>query len=395
MAIPLALGYFCSTFSRGKATVRPTFRDWFLWLASRDASRALLAGFAVVLMGVSLSLTLSRSGMLSLAVALIVCSYAAVRRQSGTLGRSAIFGCLMLSPLVIVVWREPMRSSTRFAALDTMSARRAAPDLADQHADDWGFLAGRIGPEHVRRRDVVLPGRRSQPPSPAGAQRLSSVRSRGRRRPDSLAVLAAIIAFALTVRRGSVGKRSDVLDTARCRVRHHRHRRAVARRIQPPDARQRGIVRDAGSHRPASRRAARLLRFRSRLTHRTPPVHWPGGPKSPVTTKMPHVPAGRRCPPAVRAPTFDRHFASCLTAVPPTAFEGRPNWFEHPLWARLSERRTVDSGEQLLAGQGFQGECGACPVCVPLQHDVVESRRHDDGYPRDRRPALSASCSPL
>lgn len=121
MAIPLALGYFCATFSRGAATVRPTVRDWVLWLASREASQAVLVGFAVVLMGLSLMLTLSRSGMLSLAVALIVCGYAALRRQRGALGRWAVVGCLALSSLTIVLWAGTDAIVARFAALDTIA----------------------------------------------------------------------------------------------------------------------------------------------------------------------------------------------------------------------------------------------------------------------------------
>jgi O-antigen ligase len=121
MAIPLALGYFCAAFSRGMATVQPSVRDWFLWLSSPEASKAVQAGFAVILMGLALMLTLSRSGMLSLAVALIVCGYMAVRRQRRALGRSVVFGCLTLSSLLIVLWAGVDAIVARFAALDTMA----------------------------------------------------------------------------------------------------------------------------------------------------------------------------------------------------------------------------------------------------------------------------------
>jgi O-antigen ligase len=121
MTIPLALGYLCAAFSRGMATVQPSVRDWFLWLSSPEASKAVQAGFAVILMGLALMLTLSRSGMLSLAVALIVCGYMAVRRQRGALGRSVVFGCLTLSSLLIVLWAGVDAIVARFAALDTMA----------------------------------------------------------------------------------------------------------------------------------------------------------------------------------------------------------------------------------------------------------------------------------
>jgi hypothetical protein len=121
MAIPLALGYLCATFSRGLGEVRPSLRDWLLWLSSPDASKAVQAGFAVILMGLALMLTLSRSGMFSLAVALIVCGYAAVRRQRGALARSAVFACLMLSSLLVVVWAGVDAIAARLAAVDTVA----------------------------------------------------------------------------------------------------------------------------------------------------------------------------------------------------------------------------------------------------------------------------------
>jgi O-antigen ligase len=118
MAIPLALGYFGAIVSRGAATVRPTVRDWFLWIASREANHAVQAVFAVVVMALALALTLSRSGMLSLALAVLFWGYAAVRRERGILGRSAIIGGLACFLILVVVW----------AGADTIAARFAAPD---------------------------------------------------------------------------------------------------------------------------------------------------------------------------------------------------------------------------------------------------------------------------
>ena len=64
-------------------------RDRLLWLSSRDANRAMQAVFAVVLMALALALTLSRSGMLSLAAALVVCGWAGVRRHRGGIDAAA------------------------------------------------------------------------------------------------------------------------------------------------------------------------------------------------------------------------------------------------------------------------------------------------------------------
>ena len=120
MAIPLVLGYLGAIVSRA-VTVRSTVRDWVIWLSSREANQAVLAGFAVVLMGLSLVLTLSRSGMLSLAVALILWGYVAVRREHGALGRSAIVFGLAFSSILIVAWDGTDTIAARFAAADTVT----------------------------------------------------------------------------------------------------------------------------------------------------------------------------------------------------------------------------------------------------------------------------------
>jgi hypothetical protein len=121
MGIPLALGYFCAIFSQRGASGRRTFRDHVIWLSSREASQAMQAGFAALIMGLSLALTLSRSAMLSLAAALIFCGYAGVRRQNGALGRSIIVGALALLAAVIVFWAGTDAVAARFAAADTVA----------------------------------------------------------------------------------------------------------------------------------------------------------------------------------------------------------------------------------------------------------------------------------
>ena len=75
----------------------------------------------MILMGLALVLTLSRSGMLSLAVALILWGYAAVRREHGALGRSAIVGGLACLSILIVVWAGTDTIAARFLAADTVA----------------------------------------------------------------------------------------------------------------------------------------------------------------------------------------------------------------------------------------------------------------------------------
>jgi O-antigen ligase len=120
MATPLVLGYLCAIISRETRTVRPTLRDWVIWLSSREANQAMLALFAAMLMGLALVLSLSRSGMISLVVALLLCSGFAVRRQQGAIHRSTIVGGLALLSVMVVVWAGTETIAARFAVADTV-----------------------------------------------------------------------------------------------------------------------------------------------------------------------------------------------------------------------------------------------------------------------------------
>ena len=168
MAIPLVLGYLGAIVSRATATVRPTVRDWVLWLSSREASQAVQAGFAVIFMGLALVLTMSRSGMLSLAVALILWGYTAVRRERGALRRSAILGGLTFSSMIIVVLAGTDVIAARFAAADTVAFGGRIPiwrGAWDILQDFW--LTG-SGLNTYGDRHAVLSGhRRTLPPGSA------------------------------------------------------------------------------------------------------------------------------------------------------------------------------------------------------------------------------------
>ena len=142
MAIPLALGGFCAMVNRARVA---GVRDRLLWLSSRDGNRAVQAVFAVVLMALALALTLSRSGMVSLAAALIVCGWAGVRRHRAGTMRPLVVGCVVLALFVAVDWAGFDTVVARFDAADTaaLSGRipiwRGATSMA---ADFWGTGSG-------------------------------------------------------------------------------------------------------------------------------------------------------------------------------------------------------------------------------------------------------------
>jgi len=70
MVMPLAAGYVAGLAERGLRGARARWRDRFLWLSSRDGGRLQLVAFAFLLMGVSVVLTRSRSGLTSLLMAI-------------------------------------------------------------------------------------------------------------------------------------------------------------------------------------------------------------------------------------------------------------------------------------------------------------------------------------
>ena len=142
MAIPLAIGVFCAMVSRARGA---GVRDRLLWLSSRDGNQAVQAVLAVVLMGVALALTLSRSGLVSLVVALVLCGWAGVRRRHGGIARPLVVAFVILALFVAVDWAGLDKVVARFDAADTagLSGRipiwRAATSMA---ADFWGTGSG-------------------------------------------------------------------------------------------------------------------------------------------------------------------------------------------------------------------------------------------------------------
>lgn len=124
LALPVAIGYFCALVARGMRGVRPTLRDRVLWFSSHDASRVILVGLAVAVMGLSLVLTLSRSGIAGLMVSLAVAAWFVARRQGGQSKRAVslgyiaalIAGCVGWAGLDAIVARFSKASTDFFGA---------------------------------------------------------------------------------------------------------------------------------------------------------------------------------------------------------------------------------------------------------------------------------------
>jgi O-antigen ligase len=117
MALPTALGYLLAQADVAFRRVRPGWRYRLLWLSSPEGGRLQIAAFAVVVMGVSLMMTLSRSGVACFALAIAAATIAAVRRQASAGGRIATvigIGLLLVAP---ILWANANISS-RFSKED-------------------------------------------------------------------------------------------------------------------------------------------------------------------------------------------------------------------------------------------------------------------------------------
>lgn len=73
LVLPVTLGLFLGGVDKVLSSRRP-WRDRLLWFSTPEASRLILLGAAVIVMGLSLILTMSRSGITALAGAVLMCA---------------------------------------------------------------------------------------------------------------------------------------------------------------------------------------------------------------------------------------------------------------------------------------------------------------------------------
>ena len=117
MTLPLSLGLLCGGLARAMDGAKPNWRDRLLWFSSADASRLVLLSVAATIMALSLIMTMSRSGMLALAVAVLITAGFVVRKQSS--GRRVVSVVYLVALTVIAVgWAGTDTISARFAQTD-------------------------------------------------------------------------------------------------------------------------------------------------------------------------------------------------------------------------------------------------------------------------------------
>ncbi len=124
MAIPLGFGYFIGLVDRAAATVKRSWHARLIWISTPAGSGLVAVGIALSLMTMSVLFSLSRSGIASLAVALLSLTWWAVRKVGG---RPIIAAYAAALVMVCVGWAGTDRLASRFDELhrDGLGGRAA------------------------------------------------------------------------------------------------------------------------------------------------------------------------------------------------------------------------------------------------------------------------------
>ena len=114
MALPVVLSFLLSKVTRGMHAGVTTWRDRVLWLGSPAASGQLLTGVSAMVMGLSLVLTMSRSGMVACVLAVVICALFVSLSGSSRASRTIALGYLGAFLIVVVGWAGSDLIATRF-----------------------------------------------------------------------------------------------------------------------------------------------------------------------------------------------------------------------------------------------------------------------------------------
>jgi O-antigen ligase len=118
MAIPLVFAYFCGRVARDMAGVKPGWRNRFMWFSSPEAGETVLIGFAVLIMSVGLTMSLSRSGLLGLVAAAGITAFVVARGRISGSRRLIVAAYASLLLFVAISWTGLDRFTSRFGDAD-------------------------------------------------------------------------------------------------------------------------------------------------------------------------------------------------------------------------------------------------------------------------------------
>ena len=126
MALPLGIGYLLSMAAFWHRQVGRGWRERLLWLSSPEGGRAQLVTFAIVLMGLALALTMSRSGLAALILALLFSVLIGARRQYSLKVRTLLSSGLLVLLAGGVLWADVDMAGRFTSGSRSVELRRAA-----------------------------------------------------------------------------------------------------------------------------------------------------------------------------------------------------------------------------------------------------------------------------
>ena len=125
LALPVAVGFFASLVAKGMVGVKPGWRTRSIWFSTPDASRAVLTGFGILVMGLALTMTLSRSGIACFLVAMLLSGFNVLRRQTSTRKGRLLSTYLVVVFVAAIAWAGIDAIGARFAEVDWELSGRA------------------------------------------------------------------------------------------------------------------------------------------------------------------------------------------------------------------------------------------------------------------------------
>jgi hypothetical protein len=115
MALPVVIGYSCGVVHALRPPREKTWKDWLHWATSVEANRFVLATGSILVMGASLVLTQSRSGMVGFASGIAVIAGFVLARATKPQVRVAALLYFVALILGAVVWTGAGSTMNRFA----------------------------------------------------------------------------------------------------------------------------------------------------------------------------------------------------------------------------------------------------------------------------------------
>ena len=116
MAVPLAIGWLCGLWQHGMRDRSQDWRAGLLWFSTPAGGRAVLVGFAVIVMTLSLVMSMSRSGMAALGITTVILGGLLVKALAGRGTRLAAAALLSVLIAVPVLWLGVGETATRFSS---------------------------------------------------------------------------------------------------------------------------------------------------------------------------------------------------------------------------------------------------------------------------------------